>query len=302
MRAGVALGGGGEPMSKINRRDALKNAIKLSAGGLSALAVAGTPLLASQKPPIERDATPVGPFPKSGIDSFLSHFIIAIKFSKGKLAGQLISLALPAAIQTVARSEPFIYRGSGNQSARLQLPNGSNLASTINETDFFVKPPGFFTAGKQHVWLQILDIDAKTETAAGTIRIILGDTFKKEYPDLFEHSLGVAESLGASGFPAKLFFSPNSIIETPFGRFKTRAGKALVGERITQFPPIGSAPTLFEPVPIDSVEDLRTSQKGKTSLRPVALSAPFQTSTSTGTSSGTITGLSHPIDGTNSAA
>lgn len=285
-------------MSKIDRREAIKGALKVGAAGLTALSVGEIPLLASEKHlAAPQTVTPAGEFPKAGTDKFLSHFIIAIRFLKGNLAGQLITLSLPAAAQTVARSEPFIYRGpNANHSVNLPLPSTSKLSSRITEKDFFVKPPHFFTPGQEHVWLQIVDIDAKTDTAAGPIRIILGDTFKREYPDLFEHSLGLAESIGPSGFPARLFFSPNSIIETPFGNFKTRAGKALVGERITQFPPLGSAPTLLEPVPIDSVEDLRSAKKAAEAHKhggvvPVSLNIGLQTDPS-----GSIDGLAHPID------
>jgi hypothetical protein len=210
--------------------------------------------------PMANPVEQVSAFPSAAVDSFLSHFIIAIKFLAGDRAGQLVSFSLPVAVQTVARSQPFVYQGpTAHPAVRLAVPLGSSLAATISDADFFGKPEGFFEQGKEHVWLQILDLEAKAETSIGSIRIILGETFKKEYPDIFEHSLGAAQSIGATGFPARLFFSPNAVIETPFGALKTRAGKALVGATITEFPPIGSNPSLSAAVPLDSVNALRAA-------------------------------------------
>jgi hypothetical protein len=235
--------------------------------------------------PVEQDNSA---FPSAGLDSFLSHFIIAIKFLTGARGGQLVTLSLPAAVQTVARSEPFVYQGpTAHPSVRLAVPIGSSLAATISDADFFVKPQGFFEQGKEHVWLQILDLEAKADTSLGPIRIILGETFKKEYPDIFEHSLGAAQAIGATGFPARLFFSPNAVIETPFGSLKTRAGKALLGARITEFPPVGSNPSLSAAVPLDSVDALRAElARGAGHASPLASAAPVAQ----------IQALSHAID------
>ena len=53
----------------------------------------------------------IAPFPSAGIDGFLSHFIMSIEFLKGEAAGKTVSLVLPPAAQTVARSDPFRYSG-----------------------------------------------------------------------------------------------------------------------------------------------------------------------------------------------
>jgi hypothetical protein len=222
------------------------------------------------------------PFPAAGIDTFLSHFVLAVQFHSGDLADQLLTLSLPAAIQTVARSDSFIYEGrQAAHSRRLPLPDASTLPGQLTEDLFLARPQGFFEAGKECVWLQILNLAASADTSVGRIRIIIGETFKREYEDLFEPSVGVAQSLNGSGFPARLFFSPNAVIETPVGTFKTRP-KALVGPRITAFPPVGSYPNLVESVPLDSVEALRQAG-GPRATENLDASA-------------SVLGLAHPID------
>jgi hypothetical protein len=223
--------------------------------------------------------------PQAGIDAFLSHFVLAIEFRDLAQAGQgsgLTTLSLPAAVQTVARSHPFRY-GAKSHRADFPLPKGSSLARSITEQDFLITPPAFFEDGKETIWLQILNLDAKADTPLGSVRIILGETFKREYPDIFQPSFGGAQSLRGSGFPARLFFSPNAVIETPLGAFKTRP-KALVGAEINAFPPVGSYPSLLEPVGLDRVERLRSNKNKKATLA------------ADGEPDATITALAHPID------
>lgn len=219
-------------------------------------------------------------FPGAGIDAFLSHFVIGIRFHTGDRADDFFTFSLPAAIQTVVRSRPFVPARDGER-AVLPLPRRSGLAGEIRRDDFLVAPRGFFAPDREQVWLQILNLDAKGETPFGPVRVILGETLKREYPDLFQPSLGVAQTLGERGFPARLFFSPTAVIETPLGAWKTRP-KALVGAQINEFPPVGSYPTLQEPVPLDPVESLRTLDDpfAADGLAPVA----------------TINALAHPID------
>jgi len=221
----------------------------------------------------------VGPFPAAGIDGFLSHFVLTIQINKGERQGELFSLTMPAAIQTVARSEPFIYEGrSANHTVEFPLPDESALPRTVSEEDFLTLPPGFFEEGKETIWLQILNLDARHQTENGPIRCILGETFNREYPDIFQPSFGAAQSLGRSGLPARLFFSPNAILETPFGNLHTRP-KALLGAHITQLPPVGSSPVLLESIGLDSVEELREGE-GELPSEPTA----------------TLSALAHPID------
>ncbi|MEO3812773.1 hypothetical protein ABGB17_27545 [Sphaerisporangium sp. B11E5] len=219
-------------------------------------------------------------FPDVGIDAFLSHFIVAVRFHAGDRAGDLVTFSLPSAVQTVARSRPFVPAEDGER-AVFRLPEGATLADEVGRDDFLVSPRGFFAQDREQVWLQILNLDARGETPFGPVRVILGETFKREYPDLFQPSFGAAQSLGERGFPARLFFSPNAVIETPLGAWKTRP-KALVGAEIGEFPPIGSYPSLQEPVPLDAVESLRALDDplAPGSLAPVA----------------TISALAHPID------
>jgi hypothetical protein len=71
-----------------------------------------------------------GSFPPGGIDSFLSHFIFTLQINTGRRAGQLFSATLPASIQTVVRSHPFVYEGrSASHTREFALPSGSELDS-----------------------------------------------------------------------------------------------------------------------------------------------------------------------------
>lgn len=222
--------------------------------------------------------SPSDPFPQAGVDVFLSHFIISLK-----IAGRpgLVHLTLPSAVQTVARSRPFVYADSSTPLAvDLPIPSRSTLASRVSESEFLFRPSGFFNPGHETIWLQILNIDARARTDIGAIRIILGETLKREYPDLFLPSFGAVESLGERGFPARLFFSPVAVIETPFGKFRT-APKALVASNINSLPPIGAPPVLQSPVALHSVDDLRSA---------------FRNRSATLTSTAEVVALAHPID------
>jgi hypothetical protein len=197
------------------------------------------------------------PFPAAGIDAFTSHFDFTVRFGEGPFANQPVSVTMPSAIQTVARSEPFTYRGSGaGHKVETPLPNGCTLSPTITEADFVERPDEFFVEGKEVVWMQILNLDARGETPFGTVRIILGETLKREYPDLFQPSLGVAQSVGKSGFPASLFFDPTAVMETPLGAFRAVHGILAYG-RVQEFPPVGTPVTIRKLIPLHEVEALR---------------------------------------------
>jgi hypothetical protein len=225
-------------------------------------------------------ADDIGPFPPAGIDGFLSHFVIAIRFLRGEQQGQLVAFTLQPAVQTVARSAPFLYQGAQKHQIRVPVPQSSTLPDTINEDLFLAKSPKFFIPGKEQVWLQILNLDARGETSFGPIRIILGETLKRDYPDLFYPSLGLAQSIGRAGFPARFFFSPVGVFETPLGAFRTRP-KILEARRIVEIPPIGSV-SINETIQLDSVEDLRAAG-GPQEARNVSPVAE-------------LVGLAHPID------
>lgn len=217
--------------------------------------------------------------PQAGIDGFLSHFVFTFRFNKGDLAGQVFSYTWPAAIQTVARSDPFIYEGpEARHRVEFPLPEESDLPRSLSEDEFIATPPGFFEKGRETIWLQILNLDARGETEYGPMRCILGETFKREYPDIFQPSYGAAQSLGHTGLPGRLFFSPNGIFETPLGALHTRP-KVLLGSRIESVPPVGSNPELLGPIELDSVEELRNNP----GVVPEQAAA-------------TLVGLAHPID------
>lgn len=219
----------------------------------------------------------IAPFPGAGIDGFLSHFVFAIRPRVGPLRGQLIVLTMEPAVQTVARSDPFLFRAEQvDHVANLAMPTGTDLKHSVSISDFLVRPAGFFTPGKEQVWLQILNLDAKGDSKIGPIRFLLGESLKKEYPDVFQPSLGAVQSLGPSGLPARLFFSPIAVLETNFGAFKTRP-KALEARRIVSFPPIGGV-QITELIPLDSVEALRAAggaQIPEPAVELVALAHPI---------------------------
>jgi hypothetical protein len=200
----------------------------------------------------------IGPFPGAGIDGFLSHFIMKLQFLTGDLGGQTIAFRMPPAVQTVSRSDPFVYGGPGaNHSVQVPIPRSSTLSTSVAESDFFERPADYFEVGKETVWMQILNLDARMDhPEIGKIRIILGETLKREHPDIFQPSLGVAQSLGSRGFPARLFFNPYAIIETPMGSFRAIHGTLAYG-RITGFPPIGTPVTITDQVPLESTDEVR---------------------------------------------
>jgi len=222
----------------------------------------------------------VAPFPNADIDGFLSHFVIMVEFVRGPQAGQYATITMPVAIQTVSRSSPFVYQGTqANHSVSITLPQRSLLPRVIREEDFFVRPAAFFERGKEMVWMQIVDLDARSDTEVGPIRIILGETILREYQDFFRPSLGAAESLGSAGFPAKLFFNPVAIIETEFGVFRATHGVLTYG-RITQFPPIGATVSISDSIPMEPLQQIVDRREGKRGridppVRIIALAHPI---------------------------
>lgn len=226
----------------------------------------------------------IGPCPDAGIDAFLSHFIMCIEFLEGAAAGEVVTLTMPPALQTVARSDPFVYRGRKKaHEIKVPLPDACTLPTTIKESDFLERPSEFFQPGKETVWMQILNLDARAETEElGTIRIILGETLKRDYPDMFQPSLGGAQSLGRGGFPVRLFFNPYAVIETPLGSFRAIHGTLAYG-RVTRFPPTGTPITITDMVPLEPTEEVVKTQSYRqvnTDIKPFAR----------------LLALSHPID------
>lgn len=236
---------------------------------------------------IQQMGDQIAPFPDQGIDGFLSHFILTLQFQQGDLAGKVVSLQMPPSTQTVSRSLPFIYEGP-DHAVDLTIPAGSALPATITESDFIVRPPEFFEVGKETVWMQILNLDARYSSPdLGSIRIILGETLNREYPDIFVPSLGVAQSLGSSGFPARLFFNPYAVVETDFGIFRAIHGTLSYG-RVTSFPPVNTPVSIDSVVPLESVAKLREEIA---SGNQAALRETFEANPQA-----RLIALSHPID------
>lgn len=242
----------------------------------------------------------IGPFPHAGIDGFLSHFIMMLRFRGEPRPGRTVTVTSPPAVQVVARSEPFIYEGPhANHEIKVPLPPGCTLSNgpdphwtTLRETDFLNRRPSspdfesaqkFFVPGRETVWMQILDLDASMDTELGRIRILIGQTLLENYgdagdPELLMPSLGAAQALRDSGgFPAALFFNPVAVIETEFGAFKAIHGTLSYG-RVTSFPPIGTPVSISAMVPLPAV--------ARPGIAAVLPAAPI----------GEIIALSHPID------
>jgi len=159
-------------------------------------------------------------FPKARIGGYMSHFRIVIEVTIAE-SRRVISIVSPLAAQSVAWSDPFVYgEQEAGHTVSIPKPKGSQLPDKISETDFIEKPSEFFVPGKETIWLQILNLDARMNSDLGPIRIILGETLKREYPDIFHPSLGAAQSLGKRGFPARLFFNPLAISEPFTGCFR----------------------------------------------------------------------------------
>ncbi|MCU6501684.1 hypothetical protein LPN04_28205 [Rugamonas sp. A1-17] len=235
---------------------------------------------------LEQMGDHIQPFRPARMGGYMSHFMITLEFLIEPVAGKIISIYSPPAAQTVSWGDPFIYKGpEESHSISIPMPSGSNLSNKINETDFFERPAEFFQPGKETVWLQILNLDATMEhPEIGKIRIILGETLKREYPDLFLPSLGAAQALGNKGFPARLFFNPCAIIETPFGNLRAIHGILSYG-RVTAFPPIGTPVSISKMIDVEDVEELRQrvaagtyshkTERDKAVARIVALSHPI---------------------------
>lgn len=225
-----------------------------------------------------------GPFPDPMIGGYLSHFIMAIEFLQGDHKGKILPVLSPPATQTVSWGPKFIYQGSAAKHVvPLPMPKDSTLPTEIEEADFVSRPAEYFQTGVETVWLQILNLDARMQTEMGPIRIILGETLKREYPEIFQPSLGAAQSLVGGGFPARLFFNPIAIVETPFGAFRATHGTLSYG-RVTSFPPIGTPVTISDMVPLEAVDAVRA--QAARGLLPQPVPDPVAR----------IIALSHPID------
>jgi hypothetical protein len=228
-----------------------------------------------------QDQMDFAPFPGAGLDAFLSHFVMMVEFTMAGKAGQTAIFNMPVAVQTVSRSAPFIYRGGGEDApVHVPLPAGCDLSDKISDSDFIERPEGHFIPGRETVFMQILNLDARAETEIGPVRIIIGQTLKNEHPDIFQPSLGAAQALGKSGFPARLFFNPVALVETNFGAFRAVHGTLTYG-RIKAFPPIGAAVSITAPVPMEPIEAVRAARKaGSSKVESI----------------GRIISLAHPID------
>jgi hypothetical protein len=96
---------------------------------------------------------------------------------------------------------------------------------------------------------------------------------------LFQPSLGVAQAIGKSGFPARLFFDPCAIVECKLGKFRAVHGVLSYG-RVYEFPPVGSAVQTTDVIPLQSVDLLRQGKSEQDA----------------GNSGVSVPALSHPID------
>lgn len=231
----------------------------------------------------EQISADIKPFPKARMGGYMSHFRIVMEIHEGKRK-RLLSVVSPLAAQTVTWSDPFIYQGpEAKHFVDLIMPRGSDLPQRISENDFLNRPEEFFQVGRETLWLQILNLDARMDSDIGPIRIILGETLKREHPDLFKPSLGIAQSNSSvGGFPSNLYFNPYAIVETPIGNFRAVHGTLTYG-RVTQFPPIGTPVSIASCIPMEPVDEVRETishGRDESEIEPI----------------GRIIALSHPID------
>lgn len=206
----------------------------------------------------------ISAFPPAGIGGFLSDLVFTLRVNTGELAGEILSYSWPAAILTVVRSDPFVYSGrAAGHRVEFPMPWGSRVPRSLAADDFARIPPGFYETGRETVWLQVLNLAARGQTDYGPARCILGETLKREYPDIFRPSFGAAQSIDSSGFPARLFISLIAVFETPFGALCV-GPDTLLGCRLQKGPPVGAIPHLLAPTQLDSVADLRS----RSAIRP----------------------------------
>jgi hypothetical protein len=262
--------------------DAEKPTDDALAKGVDALAKRVDALAEKHEEFVRQQGDHIAPFPKSKIGGYISHFRIVIELNVPGMEDNVVSITSPAAAQSVSWSDPFIYRGPDfNHRVKIPLPAGSTLPDAIEESDFIERPSQFFKVGRETLWLQILNLDARMESRIGDVRIILGETVKREYPDIFKPSLGISQSLGSGGFPANLFFNPYAIVETPMGAFRAVHGVLSYG-RVTAFPPIGTPVSISSCIPLHEIGSVRASLAAKSRAEPLSV--------------GRIVALSHPID------
>lgn len=136
-----------------------------------------------------------GNFPGAGIDSFRSTFINGeVEILAGPFAGKTFFLpTMVDAAQEVSRSAPFYDGGSGaNDQSTLQVPAGSNLPTTVSDSDIDFFPSGMNGTGQKSIHLQIVSLDARSSD--GQYRIISGRQMLAEYPQLFSPSFGIVVS------------------------------------------------------------------------------------------------------------
>jgi len=136
-----------------------------------------------------------GNFPGAGIDSFRSTFINGeVEILTGPFAGKTFFLpTMVDAAQEVSRSAPFYDGGPGaNDQSTLPVPPGSNLPTTVSDSDIDFFGPNMNGTRQKSIHLQIVSLDARSSD--GQYRIISGRQLLAEYPQLFSPSFGIVVS------------------------------------------------------------------------------------------------------------
>ncbi|MFP5271588.1 hypothetical protein [Coleofasciculus sp.] len=200
--------------------------------GLSAIATLGVVESASAES-----------FPGIGDDNFESIFDAELEILVGPLAGtkfQVNNLLDPS--QVVARSSPFVDGGIGvDDIGYFDLSPDSGLPTQIKDSDFPAIPDGFNGTFQETIHLQITSLNAVSPD--GQFRLLAGKPLQDEFPEFFQPSLGMVVSDGSTGFPARSFFVPYTLIATPFGNLianhKQYANPIIADKPLTQLPPIG---------------------------------------------------------------
>jgi len=113
----------------------------------------------------------------------------------------------------------FLHRASA-----VRLPattrSSDDAEDILHRRDFGDLPASLFIPGREAVWLELVDLDARSTVDGGPWRLLLGASLRAEHPDLHERALGVLQSLTGSGFPARLALTIPAVLVAPGGTFK----------------------------------------------------------------------------------
>lgn len=155
------------------------------------------------------------PFPRGGTDLLLLNVSGVMR-----TGGQRQRLAFASCLATVRRSDPFLFRNDATVAFPPQIRQPDDGDEILRRDDLGNIPGGLFIAGRETIWLELLDLDARGLVDGSPGRLVLGETLRREHPDLHERALGVLQSSLGAGFPARCALALPAVLITPRGTFK----------------------------------------------------------------------------------